>query len=112
MLGIFQRSLASLELTDIPPLASVVVEVAPIVTKNNESVQPVIDESPNGSSVQLSVYRQGPRRQASREMTNVLEKFSLVTKFARVTTVHLFEEIRFLGNSEIILNRTPKRSGS
>lgn len=105
-----QRSLTSLELTDIPPLASVVVEAAPIETKNDESAQPVTAESPSSSGVQTSVYSQGPRREASREIINVLEKFSIVTKFARDTTAHLFGESRFLGNSEIILDRTPTRS--
>lgn len=94
-----QRSLTSLELTDIPPLPPVVVEAAPVV------VVPV--ESPSGSS---SVYGQGPRREASRDMITLLEKFSIVTKFARDTTAHLFGESGFLGNSEMILDRAPIRS--
>lgn len=110
MLGMFQRSLTSLELSDIPPLVSVVVEAAPIKPKNDEPVQPVIEESASSSSMQTSVYRQGPLREASREMINVLEKFSIVTKFARDTTAHLFGEARFPGNSEMILDRKPIRS--
>ena len=108
----FQRSLTSLELTDIPPLASMVVEAAPIMKKNDESVQSVTEESSSSSSIQTCVYRQGPRREASGEIINVLEKFSIVTKFARDTTAHLFGESRFLGNAEIILDRIPMRSVS
>ena len=89
------------------------MEPAPIVTKKDETVQPV-EESPASSSMQTdrqsSVYRQGPRREASREIINVLEKFSMVTKFARDTTAHLFGENRLLGNSEMDFDRGPMRS--
>jgi hypothetical protein len=87
----------------------VVVEPAPIVTKKDETIQPV-EESSASSSMQTSVYRQGPRRDASREIINVLEKFSKVTKFARDTTASLFGESRLLGNSEMDLDRGPMRS--
>ncbi|KAG0553435.1 hypothetical protein KC19_12G011400 [Ceratodon purpureus] len=102
-----QRSLTSLELTEVTPVA-VVVEPPPIVTKKDETVQPV-EESPASTSMQTSVYRQGPRREASREIINVLEKFSMVTKFARDTTAHLFGESRLLGNSEMDFDRGPMR---
>lgn len=112
MLFLLQRSLTSLELTEVTPVA-MVVEPAPTVTTKDETVQPVLEESPaSSSSLQTSVNRQGPRREASKEMMNVLEKFSMVTKFARDTTAHLFGESRLLGNSEMDLDRAPVRSVS
>lgn len=108
-LCLFQRSLTSLELTEVTPVA-VVVEPAPVATKKDETVQPAgAEESSTSSSLQTSFYRQGPRREASREIINVLEKFSMVTKFARDTTAHLFGESRLLGNSEMDLDRAPMR---
>lgn len=114
MLCLFQRSLTSLKLTEVTPVA-VGVESAPIVISNDETVQPVLEESSSSSSssssLQMSVNRQGPRREPSREFINVLEKFSKVTKFARDTTAHLFgESSRLLGNSEMDLDRAPMRS--
>jgi len=103
-----QRSLTSLELTEVPSVG-VGVEPAPVVTKVDETVQPVVEESSTSSSMQTSVHEQGPRREASREFINVLEKFSMVTKFARDTTAHLFGESRLLGNSEMDLDRAPMR---
>lgn len=110
-LCLFQRSLTSLELTEAPPLP-VTVEPAPNVMKKGEDVQPVLEESSTSSILQTSVYRQGPRREASRDIINVLEKFSMVTKFARDTTAHLFGESRLLGNSEMDFDRAPMRSVS
>lgn len=104
-----QRSLTSLELTEVPSVG-VGVESAPVVTKIEETVQPAVEESStSSSSLQASVHEQGPRREASREFINVLEKFSMVTKFARDTTAHLFGESRLLGNSEMDLDRAPMR---
>ncbi|KAG0571729.1 hypothetical protein KC19_VG037600 [Ceratodon purpureus] len=102
-----QRSLISLKLIVVTRVA-VVVEPPPIVTKKDETVQPV-EESPARASMQTSVYRQFPPREASREILNVLEKFSMVTKFARDTTAHLFGESRLLGNSEMEFDRGPMR---
>jgi len=91
------------------------VEPAPIEISKDETVQLVLEESStsssSSSSLQTSANRQGPRREASREIINVLEKFSMVTKFARDTTAHLFgESSRLLGNSEMDLDRAPMRS--
>lgn len=106
----FQRSLTSLELTEVTPVSVITpaAEPPPVVTKEDD-VEPVPEESITSSSMHTSVYRQGVRREASREIINVLEKFSMVTKFARDTTAHLFGESRFLGNSEMDLDRAPMR---
>lgn len=105
-----QRSLTSLELTEVTPVSVITpaAEPPPVVTKEDD-VEPVPEESITSSSMHTSVYRQGVRREASREIINVLEKFSMVTKFARDTTAHLFGESRFLGNSEMDLDRAPMR---
>lgn len=109
VLGMFQRSPTSLDLTDVPAVASVVVEAAPIMMKKDESVQVVTQEITN-TSMQTSVFRHGLRREASQEIISVLEKFSMVTKFARDTTANLFGEKRFPGNSEMNLDQAPVRS--
>jgi len=106
-----QRSLTSLELTEVAPVAPVIAEEAPYpVIVKKEDPKPVTGESSMASSsLETSVFRQGQRREPARDIINVLEKFSMVTKFARDTTAHLFGESRTLGNSEMDFDRAPTR---
>lgn len=108
---VFQRSLTSLELTEVAPVTPVIAEEAPYpVIVKKEDPKPVTGESSMASSsLETSVFRQGQRREPARDIINVLEKFSMVTKFARDTTAHLFGESRILGNSEMDFDRAPTR---
>lgn len=91
---LFQRSLSSLELPRV-------VSVANGTSSISASSVPSIEDSDkiNGDnhvgSLRLSEYS-GKQRQKSHDPRDlsiqVLEKFSLVTKFARETTSHLFRE--------------------
>lgn len=108
---VFQRSLTSLELTEVAPVAPVIAQEAPFpVIVRKEDPKPLTGEnSMASSSLETSVFRQGQRREPARDIINVLEKFSMVTKFARDTTAHLFGESRMLGNSEMDFDRAPTR---
>ncbi|KAF5175973.1 Tbc1 domain family member [Thalictrum thalictroides] len=101
-----QRSLSSLELpravsisnTSTPTLASSAPQI-----ENSERID-------DGSS-SISQYggRHGPKiHDPARDLSiQVLEKFSLVTKFARETTTHLLREIQ---NDGFLANDTKKQS--
>jgi hypothetical protein len=113
---ILQRSLSSLELRDVVSTAALprpdqnisqesligdqTLHEASQVKQDNESSVNVISDS----------ARQQQRRvhdPAHDISIQVLEKFSLVTKFARDTTAQLFGERRLLGGSHILEDVDP-----
>ncbi len=112
-----QRSLTSLELTELPTVSAVVsstaidVDTYPNVPKPDEDKKNVTDGT-DSNNMGLSEHRQHKNsRDPARDISiQVLEKFSMVTKFARETKAHLFGESRLLGNSEMDLDRAPNRS--
>lgn len=102
-----------MELTEVALVTPLVADAEPFptVAKREEDIKQAAEETPTSSSMGTSLYRPQQRRDPSRDISiNVLEKFSMVTKFARDTTAHLFGESRFLGNSEMDLDRAPSRS--
>ncbi|CAK9211617.1 unnamed protein product, partial [Sphagnum troendelagicum] len=112
-----QRSLTSLELTELPHVSAVVsstannVDTYPNVPKPDEDNKNVTDGT-DSNNMGLSENSQHKNsRDPARDLSiQVLEKFSMVTKFARETKAHLFGESRLLGNSEMDLDRAPNRS--
>ncbi|KAH9532856.1 hypothetical protein CY35_18G021400 [Sphagnum magellanicum] len=112
-----QRSLTSLELTELPHVSAVVsstandVDTYPNVPKPDEDNKNVTDGT-DSNNMGLSEHRQRKNsRDPARDLSiQVLEKFSMVTKFARETKAQLFGESRLLGNSETDLDRAPNRS--
>ncbi|CAM6040444.1 unnamed protein product [Sphagnum compactum] len=112
-----QRSLTSLELTEVPHVSAVVsstannVDTYPNVPKPDEDNKNVTDGT-DSNNMRLSEHRQHKNsRDPARDLSiQVLEKFSMVTKFARETKAQLFGESRLLGNSEMDLDRAPNRS--
>jgi hypothetical protein len=112
-----QRSLTSLELTELPHVSAVVsstannVDTYPNVPKPDEDNKNVTDGT-HSNNMGLSENSQHKNsRDPARDLSiQVLEKFSMVTKFARETKAHLFGESRLLGNSEMDLDRAPNRS--
>ncbi|KAL2619860.1 hypothetical protein R1flu_000065 [Riccia fluitans] len=97
-----QRSLTSLELTEQPaPSAPTSSQEAPwpVVLKQETPVAAESDGKQEQSLRQIFKQEQrsesGRRRDQARDLSmNVLEKFSLVTKFARETTAQIFGESR------------------
>jgi hypothetical protein len=112
-----QRSLTSLELTELPHVSAVVsstannVDTYPNAPKPDEDNKNVTDGT-DSNNMRLSENSQHKNsRDPARDLSiQVLEKFSMVTKFARETKAHLFGESRLLGNSEMDLDRAPNRS--
>eukprot|EP00249_Psilotum_nudum_P016251 c25747_g1_i3 orf=143-2287(+) len=105
-----QRSLSSLELRDVVPVTSATLDnkEQTIIVKsldNKDAMTAVIEtkdvrrsEEDNGDEC-----CRGRSRDPARDISiNVLEKFSLVTKFARETTAQLFGESRLLGSMEVL----------
>lgn len=91
----FQRTLSSLELPRAVPLAcgpSNLSAEEPVFDENRESG----DSDVNNGSVGVPQFHGRPRHKGhdpARDLSiQVLEKFSLVTRFARETTSQLFRE--------------------
>ncbi|CAK9872932.1 unnamed protein product [Sphagnum jensenii] len=111
-----QRSLMSLELTEVARVPAVVASTSkddayPVVRKQDQDQKNEVDGNSNLNSMGLSEDRQHKQsKDPARDLSiQVLEKFSMVTKFARDTSAHLFGESRLLGNSEMVFDRAPNR---
>ncbi|CAM6049726.1 unnamed protein product [Sphagnum compactum] len=111
-----QRSLMSLELTEVARVPAVVASTSkddayPVVRKQDQDQKNEVDGNSNLNSMGLSEDRQHKQsKDPARDLSiQVLEKFSMVTKFARDTSAHLFGESRLLGNSEMDFDRAPNR---
>ncbi|CAM6056425.1 unnamed protein product [Sphagnum tenellum] len=111
-----QRSLMSLELTEVARVPAVVASTSkddayPVVHKQDQDQKNEVDGNSNLNSMGLSEDRQHKQSKdpAWDLSIQVLEKFSMVTKFARDTSAHLFGESRLLGNSEMDFDRAPNR---
>ncbi|CAK9868811.1 unnamed protein product, partial [Sphagnum jensenii] len=112
-----QRSLTSLELTELPHVSAVVsstannVDTYPNAPKPDEDNKNVTDGTDSNNTGLSENSQHKNSRDPARDLSiQVLEKFSMVTKFARETKAHLFGESRLLGNSEMDLDRAPNRS--
>jgi hypothetical protein len=83
----------------------------PVVHKQDQDQKNEVDGNSNLNSMGLSEDRQHKQsKDPARDLSiQVLEKFSMVTKFARDTSAHLFGESRLLGNSEMDFDRAPNR---
>lgn len=92
---LLQRSLSSLELSRVVSVANGTSSISASSVPSVEDSDNINGDSHEGSP-RLSEYG-GKQRQKSHDPARdlsiqVLEKFSLVTKFARETTSHLFRE--------------------
>jgi hypothetical protein len=106
----------SLELTEVARVPAVVASTSkddayPVVRKQDQDQKNEVDSNSNLNSMGLSEDRQHQQsKDPARDLSiQVLEKFSMVTKFARDTSAHLFGESRLLGNSEMDFDRAPNR---
>ncbi|KAJ7539104.1 hypothetical protein O6H91_11G077100 [Diphasiastrum complanatum] len=107
-----QKSLTSLELTEVVPVS------ASATQKRKEESRPLIPDSEESGSGeahpnQIGQTESPPRkpRDATHDFSiNVLEKFSMVTKFARDTTAHLMGSLENLGAEQSHRTRYQKEN--